>query len=434
MGPSLQPAHRDDRSELQVWVLAVFFRRPGASYGPVGAAAQSMAMLGSWPQARMNLKRSSRAMFVVAVFSSGWQLIVSCFINSSSKTRRTRCVVSLMTAKAVTDPGGTPSASSSRSGLPKLKRPARTVLDSALSSTRVEARAPTRNSEPSSSLRKRFLVCAPDSWRSSRLLSATVNSGSCSTVLVSMPSSASRSNRSWRDAGIGRDSNKNAGRPYLVVGPRVANWLRPRIPFFPTRGPACWPKWPAVASQRRHRRRSDVCYSLCALSDRSRGIARADLSSGSGQRPGSMGGHRTQPREFFVGRLGDQQGSGKEARRARLQAGLVDLRRHAGQHQRHGPHFRGHVLHRSQNGLRSRRRPQPRGRSEGDQKAVLRWGLLAVQLEELLQGRDGREGLNCAARRAKLRGRLRCLAKAAQLRHKAGPPLSAASLPQWMRA
>ena len=44
-----------------------------------------------------------------------------------------------MTAKAVTEPGGTPSASISSSGLPKLKRPARSVRASALRSTRVDA-------------------------------------------------------------------------------------------------------------------------------------------------------------------------------------------------------------------------------------------------------------------------------------------------------
>ena len=113
----------------------------------------------------------------------------------------------VMTLRKVTDPGGTPSASNSRSDLPKLKRPARKVFASALRSTRVEAIATTRNSEPSSSFKNKFLVCAPDNSRSSWLLSATVNTGSCSTVLVSMPRSASRSNSSWRDAGIGRDSS-----------------------------------------------------------------------------------------------------------------------------------------------------------------------------------------------------------------------------------
>ena len=44
-------------------------------------------------------------MLVVAVFSSGWQLMLSWCMSSASTTRRTRRSGSLMRAKAVTDPG-----------------------------------------------------------------------------------------------------------------------------------------------------------------------------------------------------------------------------------------------------------------------------------------------------------------------------------------
>ena len=53
-------------------------------------------------------------------------------------TSCTRRAVSLITANAVTDPGGTPSASSNSSGLPKLNRPAPSVRARFLRSTRVD--------------------------------------------------------------------------------------------------------------------------------------------------------------------------------------------------------------------------------------------------------------------------------------------------------
>jgi hypothetical protein len=58
-------------------------------------------------------------MFVVAVFSSGWQLMVACSISRASSTTFIRRSMSLMSAKTVTDPGVTFMTSSSSSGLAK---------------------------------------------------------------------------------------------------------------------------------------------------------------------------------------------------------------------------------------------------------------------------------------------------------------------------
>ena len=121
-----------------------------------------VATPGSCPQARMNRSKSSRPMLVVAVFSSGWQLILSCCMSSASMTTCTRRLGSLMTANAVTAPGVTPSASISSSGLPKLNRRARNVRASAFSSTRVVLSATMRNNSPKA-LRTAALL--PSIWR-----------------------------------------------------------------------------------------------------------------------------------------------------------------------------------------------------------------------------------------------------------------------------
>ena len=67
-------------------------------------------------------------MFVVAVFSSGWQLIVSYSMSAASMTTCTRRLVSFMSANGVTDPGATPSTSARSAALPKLKRRAPSAL------------------------------------------------------------------------------------------------------------------------------------------------------------------------------------------------------------------------------------------------------------------------------------------------------------------
>ncbi|MCY1248466.1 hypothetical protein D3C72_1970850 [compost metagenome] len=67
----------------------------------------------------MKRNRSFEPIEVVASLESGWQLITSNFIKSSSMITLTLPPVSLIAPSAVTAPGMTPRYSISFSGLPK---------------------------------------------------------------------------------------------------------------------------------------------------------------------------------------------------------------------------------------------------------------------------------------------------------------------------
>src|SRR6516162_10147169 len=63
---------------------------------------------------------SSVATRVVAVFSTGWQLISANDVSAASMTTVTRVLVSLSRANGVTEPGATRSTSASSSALPNV--------------------------------------------------------------------------------------------------------------------------------------------------------------------------------------------------------------------------------------------------------------------------------------------------------------------------
>src|SRR5262249_54323040 len=89
-----------------------------------GASCSATAAIrGGWPVASRNRTRSARAIEVVMVLTSGWQLTVSWRISAASSTTLTRRSLSFIAANGVTARGSMPSVTRRRSAGPKEKRP-----------------------------------------------------------------------------------------------------------------------------------------------------------------------------------------------------------------------------------------------------------------------------------------------------------------------
>jgi hypothetical protein len=139
------------------------------------------AKTGACSQWASRRKRSSGAKPIVALLRSGWTFICLASDRLPSITIVSNRSLSLIAPNGVTEPGLMPKSRIISSALPKLNLLLSIACGNFFRSTRISAGTVISQKRPPASFRNRFLVCAPGISRSSRELSSTVKTASCST-------------------------------------------------------------------------------------------------------------------------------------------------------------------------------------------------------------------------------------------------------------